>query len=132
MDPADGNVRLVPPPPDGRPRFGYRRSLSWKTCRLIHIIELSPIDSDNPDNIEIALAEADLDSSPKYDAISYCWGGQKPEIEITCNGMIMKITQNLADAIRSLRQDITGPIRLWADASASANLTTKRRAYRYT
>lgn len=99
-----------------RPPFKYSNSLCWPGCRTIRIIELLPRDASFPNALEIKLHEADLDQKPKYDTVSYCWGGQQPTLPITCNGPTMNITENLAGALLAVSRDISEPIWLWADA----------------
>jgi hypothetical protein len=96
--------------------FQYRISLCWPSCRNIRIIKLSPRGAHFPDSLEIELHEFNLDWAPKYDAISYCWGGQHPIFPIICNGQTMEITKNLADALFAVSQDTSEPIWMWADA----------------
>lgn len=100
------------------PDFTYNHSLCWEDCRDIRVITLLPPDPQpsNPLKLEIKLEEVNIDQSPEYQAISYCWGGQQPRIPLLCNGRKLKITDNLALALWHLRQHISEPIRLWADA----------------
>ena len=50
-----------------------------------------------------------------YIAISYVWGDAAYRTPILCNGEVMYVTLNLAEALRELR-DSVAPKRIWADA----------------
>ncbi|KAH8591914.1 heterokaryon incompatibility protein-domain-containing protein [Bisporella sp. PMI_857] len=50
-----------------------------------------------------------------YIALSYVWGDAAYKTPILCDGKVMQITLNLAEALRGLR-DPVAPKRLWADA----------------
>jgi hypothetical protein len=100
------------------PDFAYSRSLSWDGCRDIRVIKLLPLDPQSSSNLklEIELEEVNIDQNPEYQAISYCWGIQKPRIPILCNSAKLMIRDNLALVLWHLRQHLSDPIRLWADA----------------
>ncbi|PMD49346.1 uncharacterized protein K444DRAFT_486844, partial [Hyaloscypha bicolor E] len=40
----------------------------------------------------------------RYRALSYVWGPAKPERAILCNGVYIKVTLNLFDALYELRK----------------------------
>lgn len=94
--------------------FEYDRKLCGDaSAQTIRIVDLLPGDSTDP--IACQLKYVSLDDRPKFEAISYCWGGQVPGVEIECNGGRMKITKNLSDALRAFRK-LDTIILLWADA----------------
>jgi len=55
------------------------------------------------------------DSEDNYTAISYVWGDPDNRVPIVCDGKIVEITVNLADALRHIR-DHTEHRFVWADA----------------
>lgn len=80
----------------------------------IRILTLDPRAGENElsctlETVELHRAEDD------YIALSYVWGNPAKTSPIICNGKLMQVTVNLAEALRGLR-DPTTPTRLWADA----------------
>ncbi|KAK6836659.1 hypothetical protein PG987_007154 [Apiospora arundinis] len=67
-------------------------------------------------DIRIELSEYPFDSTVEYEALSYAWGGQKPTRDITCNGMLLRITENVEMALRRLRSSKGRQRILWIDA----------------
>ncbi|KAE9371021.1 ras-domain-containing protein, partial [Stipitochalara longipes BDJ] len=67
-------------------------------------------------SMEYSLEYASLIKPPEYIALSYCWGGANKtrEVNIEGGGKI-KVTENLADAIKGLRFNMGGRM-LWVDA----------------
>ena len=55
------------------------------------------------------------DAEDKYAAISYVWGDPHDRVPITCDGRIIEVTVNLADALSHIR-DRTESRFVWADA----------------
>lgn len=58
-----------------------------------------------------------------YIALSYCWGedAKNPSREISINGYVVKVTQNLEAALQSIRasrdvEEHLRPVRYWIDA----------------
>ncbi|KAF2193115.1 hypothetical protein K469DRAFT_552171, partial [Zopfia rhizophila CBS 207.26] len=51
----------------------------------------------------------------KYDTLSYVWGDPNSVEEVECNGVLISVTSNLADALRRVR-NVEGSNLLWADA----------------
>lgn len=47
---------------------------------------------------------ADLAESPPYDALSYVWGTDESPDPISCNGVQVTVTRQLADALKHLRR----------------------------
>jgi hypothetical protein len=90
-----------------------RRLCGNADTQTIRIMDLVPGEATEP--ISCQLKYVCLNDNPKYEAISYCWGGQVPSLEIECNGGRMKITENLSEALRAFRKPNT-IISVWADA----------------
>ncbi|EXJ76195.1 uncharacterized protein A1O5_00703 [Cladophialophora psammophila CBS 110553] len=67
------------------------------------------------DHVEASLEEYDLRKDPYYEAISYYWGRQMPEYNITVNGQVLQVRKNLYDFLRKLRSGSQNRI-LWVDA----------------
>jgi hypothetical protein len=55
-----------------------------------------------------------IQSAPPYADLSYCWGGAKDRVEVTCNDRQIFITSNFHAALHRLRQD--QQVWVWADA----------------
>ncbi|KAH8878925.1 HET-domain-containing protein, partial [Thozetella sp. PMI_491] len=84
--------------------------------RSIRILTLHP----NPDfaaPLECGLCEVSLDPAlaPPFHALSYVWGTPAGEEPILCNGDVLPVTKNCAEALRYLRQ-AKEPVDLWVDA----------------
>ncbi|KAH8648304.1 heterokaryon incompatibility, partial [Tricladium varicosporioides] len=56
-----------------------------------------------------------LDQTPSYEAISYTWGGQKPEIDIIIDDKHSLVTPSVFEIIR-YRQSFFSDTYLWIDA----------------
>lgn len=67
------------------------------------------------DPLSCSLAVVRLKDAPVFEAISYTWGDPSITENITCNGDPIRITTNLADALRELRHPHDTRL-LWADA----------------
>lgn len=59
----------------------------------------------------------DLENSPSYEAVSYCWGGldEKPESIMIGNRQSLKVTQHLGEGLRRLRFNNANRV-VWIDA----------------
>lgn len=57
------------------------------------------------DDIEGSMSVVSLDDRPKYETLSYVWGGATLTRPIHINGRELQVTQNLAEALRYLRED---------------------------
>jgi hypothetical protein len=79
----------------------------------IRILVLQP--GEYTDKLRIQLKKVRLEDKPTYNAISYAWQGQKPNIPIECAGQEFRITPNLRDALVQFRHQ-NEPQQLWADA----------------
>ena len=78
---------------------------------LTRFIEFLP--SNSPDILNLALRVASLDSEP-YVAVSYVWGDPAATIDITCNGLPLKITRNLFCTLQRVKK-YSSTLRVWAD-----------------
>jgi hypothetical protein len=67
------------------------------------------------DHVECALRHVSLSKSPKYEALSYCWGDLKSRKLISLDGHRFLATESLEIALRYLRCQDTPRI-LWIDA----------------
>jgi len=96
-----------------------------KTATSIRLLEVYNI-RNNPSRVEVSLIDADLDSEPliRYRALSYCWNiarklSRRPSrgrsCTLLCNGCIIKIQENLYDALTSLSHQINDRP-LWVDS----------------
>jgi hypothetical protein len=81
------------------------------------VLRLLPATSgvDQSTAIEIELSEANLDSPPEYEAISYAWGQEEANASIVCNGRYLLVTPTVISVLQKLR--VTGSSRvLWLDS----------------
>lgn len=87
----------------------------FSNSRSIRILTLSP-SADRSGPLIGTLSEQDLDfsNSDTYEAISYVWGNPSRTAQITCNGVPLRITQSIHDALARVRHT-DKPRRLWAD-----------------
>ena len=76
-------------------------------------MELLPGEGSN--EIELCLHDADWNSPPEYEAISYTWGDPKNVIQCKCEGRKLVITKSLHEALLQFRF-IDQSRYLWADA----------------
>jgi hypothetical protein len=88
---------------DPNAEFHYSRLDNESNPELIRLISLHP--GKQSDSIICDLEPTSLAQSPSYRALSYCWGGQVPTVDISCNGKCLKITANLATALRHIRKE---------------------------
>lgn len=93
-------LKLIP----GRVHEPLRCLLLRATLVHLHAVRL-----DEPDH-ERSLVE--------YECISYCWGTNLNQLDISCNGHNMSISLNLGDALRHVRRGSfdSEPRYVWADA----------------
>lgn len=80
---------------------------------LIRVIRLEPGSFDSP--IQYRLHHVDLDTRPKYEALSYVWGNPNATIPIKLEAHGFPVTKNLERALRYFRYPDTARI-LWIDA----------------
>lgn len=96
------------------PPFIYTPLTSPEHTRLIKIRPAW----NRTDLIQFTLEEAPIESLPRYTAISYTWGRQKPDHIVLCNGKTMLITTNARDALQRLRRrtQASRSSHFWLDA----------------
>ncbi|KAI6792182.1 hypothetical protein KC361_g6899 [Hortaea werneckii] len=94
------------------------RSSIWKPLdkekREIRILLLQPSQEEHG-ALYADLEIVSLDSEPEYKAISYVWRDASDTTDMCLNGQSVKITKNLAAALRRFR-DPKDSVALWADA----------------
>ncbi|KAF5598431.1 heterokaryon incompatibility het-6 [Fusarium pseudocircinatum] len=78
----------------------------------IRILTLEPGTGNDP--LVGHLGFENLDLSPQYEAISYCWGTGGRTSEIICDGKPLPLTESIEGALRRMRHATTQR-RLWAD-----------------
>jgi hypothetical protein len=71
-------------------------------------------DDDDDAIVRCTIENISLYESPKYYALSYCWGNPGITEKVFVNGYEMRITTNLEAALRQLRSD--GCTTVWIDA----------------
>lgn len=86
-------------PPGAPPRF--------------RLITLLPGNGLEP--VVIQLATYHLDNAPEYEALSYVWGDTAKIHQITCNGLLMMVNNNVNLALCRLREPASTRV-LWIDA----------------
>jgi len=90
----------------------------------IRLLSLVSLDGEHP---SFVLDAVRLDEAPPYVALSYCWGDPTPRETILVNGVPLKITSNLMQALRSVYRAVARSdapplwhenerVLLWADA----------------
>ena len=84
-----------------------------KRADSIRLLTLHPGEFSTP--IRMDLDEYQLENTPQYEALSYCWGDLTKRVCMPCNGGFLNITVNLATALLYLRSRTT-PRLLWIDA----------------
>ena len=82
--------------------------------------------------LSCSLTIINVESCPPFEALSYVWGQARAVHPVLCDGGAVSITQNLDDALRSLRLP-TQARRLWIDAVCidQQNLDERSRQVRY-
>jgi hypothetical protein len=82
------------------------------TGRLqIRLLVLKP----GTEEVHIMLKHANLEASPEYEAISYCWGDPADTRTVYCNDEPLEIANSLFTALKQLRRTDQSRT-LWADA----------------
>jgi hypothetical protein len=82
--------------------------------RCTRMIVLEPA-RERAAQIRFRLDDLYVDSSHPYEALSYTWGGQRPDRPVHCNGRELLITANAEAAMRRLRRTFRARC-LWIDA----------------
>ena len=90
--------------------------------RLLHLLKGS-----QNDPVMSLLYEAKLEDRPKYQALSYCWGGRKLDGIIKVNNLLLRTTQSLLSALRRLRYPDKERL-LWVDAVCINQLDEKEKS----
>jgi hypothetical protein len=98
--------------------------------REIRLIELLPAGT-LEDSLHCELTQARLDDHPPYEAVSYHWGGLELTHEISLNATVIKITKNLDEILRYLR-DTSRSRMLWVDALCINQDDVKERSHQVT
>ncbi|KAK8062394.1 HET-domain-containing protein [Apiospora hydei] len=93
-------------------QYQYQALSSAKSTRLITLFPAPQHESD----IHIELWESPIASKVEYEAVSYTWGDQVPTRDSICNGMTLKVTENVDQALRRLRSNEGQQRTLWIDA----------------
>lgn len=95
--------------------------------REIRLLDLEPL-SRGPDKLSCNLRVASLDDEPKYEALSYVWGGKADPPHALCvGGQELHITRNLYEALYYLREDDTART-LWVDAVCINQIDNEERS----
>ena len=82
------------------------------TRTSIRILQIFADSHDAP--LHGRLEETQLEQEPQYSALSYVWGSSIPKHNLSIDGSLLKLRQNLFDAIRRLR--MRGTTYIWIDA----------------
>jgi len=82
----------------------------------VRIVDVLP-DDEPTSQIRCEMNTISLEQDPNFHALSYVWGDKYQVETISINGYQIKVTKNLADALRRIRRpDARGFSRLWVDA----------------
>ena len=89
--------------------YDFRPLSGRRTFRVLRIHgSIYPEETVVCDMLEMSLDDAQL----CYEAISYCWGGQRPTELIMCEGERILVTKNAEMALRRYRPRLYGHSRL--------------------
>ncbi|KAF2192390.1 HET-domain-containing protein [Zopfia rhizophila CBS 207.26] len=88
---------------------------TYKPLRVgeIRLIDLQP--GRDVDPIKCGIRGVVPERSTPYESISYCWGVNKADAKIECDGRVIPVTKNLCSALRHLRNEHTDRT-IWIDA----------------
>jgi hypothetical protein len=103
----------------------------WPPLCANENIRLLSIHPGSPESdLEASLSTFEIQAShpwPSYEALSYAWDSAELSRVIICNNVLLRLTQNLHDALRHLRRsDI--PRNLWVDAICIDQTDNEERA----
>lgn len=100
--------------PNADMEYEHSDIMSDRSFRILQVYGNGEHDSP----IHCDLVERSLDAeTPTYEAISYCWGGQKPTQTIFCADRRLRITRNCESALRHFRPASQSQSRLlWVDS----------------
>jgi hypothetical protein len=82
----------------------------------IRLIELQRKVEDN-EEVSCSLITVRLEDAPEYTALSYVWGSEEDAATIRVDGIAVKVTQNLRDALATLQMPDQERL-MWVDALA--------------
>jgi len=99
--------------PDAYEGCGIYHYTPLPSQKFIRLLELYP--GHGNDDIDCALIHTELEQAPEYETISYTWGNPTNKSIVLCHGKIVKVTQNLKDALVRFRLKDRSRI-LWVDA----------------
>lgn len=88
----------------------YTNSLSDNHIRIAELKAGEPTDP-----VQCCLKQTRLSKSLDFQALSYEWKQANGHSEICCDGFALRVTRNLEDALKSLR-DRSKSVHLWVDA----------------
>ena len=80
----------------------------------IRLVKLLPSEKYG-DPLVCALETVDLVSIPQFQSLSYAWGLGKADVPLKVGDGVLRITTNLANALRAVRQT-SDTILIWVDA----------------
>ena len=79
----------------------------------IRLLQLLPSES-HEDSLMCSLEPVSLKSSPDFQSLSYAWGQAEAHVSLQVGTNCLKITENLANALRVIRRH-DRPVLLWVD-----------------
>ncbi|KAG8529616.1 uncharacterized protein KY384_006253 [Bacidia gigantensis] len=86
---------------------------AFETTRCVRLFELLP--GKRGDALQGHLRVSNFDKRLYYEAVSYVWGSETDPVDLNCDGHQVKITQNLAAALRRFRREDSART-LWVDS----------------
>jgi hypothetical protein len=98
------------------PDYQYEPLNSEASFRVLRLLPARPGD-DETTTIEVELSEANFDSPPEYEAVSYAWGVEEATAAVVCNGRRLFVTPNVVSILRVLRPQESTRY-LWIDSIA--------------
>lgn len=101
----NGQIKL-----EGGARFSTGNARPPPKFRLIQLKSGKASES-----VQIELNMYGLLDAPDYDALSYTWGNPEKLHQIFCNGLPMRVNENVHTALERLRFP-DGPRNIWIDA----------------
>ncbi|KAK1751177.1 heterokaryon incompatibility protein-domain-containing protein [Echria macrotheca] len=108
---------------ESNPEYPYR-PLNIET-QEIRLLSLNPL-PDGSCSLSLIHRTLDSDNPPVYLALSYVWGDATDTAEILVDGVQLKVTKNLASALKRLKRQFPGE-HIWIDAVCINQLDTAER-----